>query len=534
MGEKEKNIYQKSLENSIIIDTIFSFLNTKSKLALKKINKRINTIYYDLIKSVKFTNSKSLTEKNIKTIQKFTSLKKLIFDISIFDINILTYRYFQNIEELELRFGIILNPNNNKNININYKNTKILTITKHNEKQKEPLDLFFLKYFPNITDLNIFLSTNQKLENYIFTYLTSDFKFLENINIMDVGDKKSKEKKDIDEFPNIINLKTLNISDYKIKINKMSILTKLLSLNLFNTNLDNLNFVGKLENLEEIDISNNNSLRSIYPLLQLNKLTSIKSNKNYQINYKNFFNSNYLNATNIKKLEFSFCGLNNIDFITIFRCLEELDISENRILDLKKLKKLTELKILKMRKVKPEKINFLKHLINLEILSMEYNECENSDKYKYEKISELTNFKELYINNNGIKNIDFLSELTNLEILFLQNNIIKDISALENLTNIKKLNLFNTGIKDISILENMESIEYLEIRNNNITDLTCLENLRSLEELYIEVNYKIKNLKFLKKLKNLKKLGIYGCKLINDQSIWKKLKFIPEIIKYNS
>ncbi|MBW4623491.1 MAG: leucine-rich repeat domain-containing protein [Cyanosarcina radialis HA8281-LM2] len=88
-------------------------------------------------------------------------------------------------------------------------------------------------------------------------------------------------------------------------------------------------------------------------------------------------------------------------------------------------------------------------------------------------ISTLTNLTSLEIFYNQIADLQPLSNLTNLRDLYLGANQIKDITPLSNLTNLKTLHLFGNQITDIKPLSSLTTLTILSLDNNPIADRTC-------------------------------------------------------------
>ena len=100
-----------------------------------------------------------------------------------------------------------------------------------------------------------------------------------------------------------------------------------------------------------------------------------------------------------------------------------------------------------------------------------------------------------------------------------EKRILTDISVLAGLTNLTKLSLGNNGIKDISVLNSLTNLKYLNLnyQNNEETDsihikfddLTPLSNLVNLEHLFLEDNnFYEKNFDFLKNMNKLVTLDL--------------------------
>ena len=88
--------------------------------------------------------------------------------------------------------------------------------------------------------------------------------------------------------------------------------------------------------------------------------------------------------------------------------------------------------------------------------------------------SDLVNLKNLYLNNNQIKEIpDGFSNFVNLQNFILSNNQIKEIpDGFSNLVNLKNLYLNNNQIKKIPIsLINLRNLRIFHYDNNEIENV---------------------------------------------------------------
>ncbi len=147
----------------------------------------------------------------------------------------------------------------------------------------------------------------------------------------------------------------------------------------------------------------------------------------------------------------------------------------------------------------------LEYAINLEYLSLDFNEITN-----LEPLKGLTNLYYLSVSNNEISDITPLKNLTNLQFLMLDWNNIEDLETLSGLINLSMLFLQNNRIKDISALENL-NIAYLNLAYNDITDISSLLTLSNLESVFIMKNSfdLAEGSKALTIIRELKDRGIY-------------------------
>ena len=98
---------------------------------------------------------------------------------------------------------------------------------------------------------------------------------------------------------------------------------------------------------------------------------------------------------------------------------------------------------------------------------------------------ELTNLKNLYLQNNEIQNITPLQNVVNLEILNLAGNKIQDITYIDLNKNLSSLNLVDNKIENILSLSDLKELQDLRLSNNVLTDISPLEKGAQLSVLHL-------------------------------------------------
>jgi len=164
---------------------------------------------------------------------------------------------------------------------------------------------------------------------------------------------------------------------------------------------------------------------------------------------------------NLRILNLSNCGINNLYDIENLVNLEELYVGNNNISNIEPIKNLTNL------------ISF---------------DCSENNVNDYLPLSNLVNLEKLCIGNNNMDYIDLspLKNLVNLKSLYAPWCGISDISVLYNIPKLKDLTLCNNNIIDINVLNNYKTFNYLDLSNNQIIDISPIDNLKILE--YINLN----------------------------------------------
>lgn len=189
---------------------------------------------------------------------------------------------------------------------------------------------------------------------------------------------------------------------------------------------------------------------------------------------------------------------NDINDLSRFTCLEELNLDGNNINDLNFISKLTKLKILYLNDNGITNITELRNLSNLVAVSIAEN--------KFDDISPL-------------------STLYNLKALYLSNLQSADIRSLSGLINLKSLMLFQCEIDNLIPLTNLRKLEYLDLGLNKLTDLSPLAYLNNLENLKLVGNYNLVDISPLAKLSNLKSVTL------NHTSVtdWSPVSHVPTV-----
>lgn len=208
------------------------------------------------------------------------------------------------------------------------------------------------------------------------------------------------------------------------------------------------------------------SSKNEFELALENELESAKKDKSKTTLYL----SN-LNLTEIPK------EVNELEHITT------LDLSGNKITEIKNLDKLKNLDILRLNDNKISRIENLGNLTNLELLFLNKNEIT-----EIKSLESLEQLKFLQLEENRITEIKNVSSLKKLFIFFLSNNPIKKIENLEKLENFTELILKNCEINKIENLEEIPSLTHLSLSYNNIEKVEGLSQLKNLQTVSLDHN----------------------------------------------
>ncbi|CAL6097091.1 leucine-rich_repeat domain-containing protein [Hexamita inflata] len=253
--------------------------------------------------------------------------------------------------------------------------------------------------------------------------------------------------------------------------------------------------------------------------------------------------------TQVTKLIVNFCNIKSLDGLQDMIHLQILNLSHNKIKDIKLLGTLKSLKDLNIADNKLTDISQLKNittLIQLNIRSnkiddisviQSLNNLENLDYFYHNKIQDITvllyftKFKEINMSYNKINNISALKNLPELKCLCLCQNNIKDISVLQYLPNLENLDLSKNYISNISVLKTLITLKIVNLSYNPITNFNFIKYLKNLSSLNLN-SCNIVDITFLKGLSCLKAVQLEENKIINISSL-KYLEFNELDLRYN-
>ena len=244
---------------------------------------------------------------------------------------------------------------------------------------------------------------------------------------------------------------------------------------------------------------------------------------------------------NIKAL-FLNCSLgwseDNYDFFEkLPPTIEEIDILDDYIKNLRGLEIQKKLTRLKLDAIIQSEINFKKltslnelyihaeNLVEESLYDVIHLEKLHIDEFKQKdnhQLGNLVNLNKLTIGNSNITSLEFLKKLDKLETLELYNcKKVLNFSAIKHLKNLKRLDISGyKNIGDISFVSNLKDLEVLLIDAGIVDSIKPLSNLFNLKALSIYgKNSKIKDcdLDPIRQLKNLSILDIVNKKDYNNK-----------------
>lgn len=217
-------------------------------------------------------------------------------------------------------------------------------------------------------------------------------------------------------------------------------------------NIKNLEGIGALIELRELDLEDN-FVDSVSPLKETVKLQDLSLRNNEITNLEKIDFQDIIHL-NLKRLSLRHnvkrdskgkgTRLEDISLLNKMVFLEELELRDNHIKDLRPISNLRKLEDLDIRENKFTSIEPLETLTRLEKLNIRENKIESLESLRY--LSRLT-----YLNihsDDKLKSLDAIKNLVNLESLIMPNLEIEDINFLKKLTKLQRINAIDTNIEE--------------------------------------------------------------------------------------
>lgn len=445
-----------------------SFLKNNTALYRLDLSKNSNLKQISYLKNITGLKHFLLTnDENIET-SCIVELKDILGKCELLDMPSKYYLGLDNSPKMNLSNlsltdeDIMLLKNNTIIESLNLSNNTALS----NEKLQEVLSTC-----TNMKAIN--LSGVSNLESIEF------IKFMPNLITLDIRDTKVVDLELLnDNVPNLgtlcINNENIDLTTIQGKISKLgkSYDTELVGKS-FGLAINNPKLIQKLKDCTEmtsltmynstgganttIDLSNCKKLK--YILSRGNGCTIIIPNSLEEISSEDP-NFDYTNHDNLKKISFSWDGLNNSSFANL--CTQLADSNKLQSIGINSLSVSNKIDFSKIKNLKDT---------TLQNFSLYGN--TGLDKYQLdsiEGIEEITSLKNINIDWTTLTSMPNLSNLTNLETIKITNSSIKDLTPIANCTNLKEINFNNNNISNVKTLENMRNLTTLRLENNSLFD----------------------------------------------------------------
>ncbi|CAK7897765.1 protein phosphatase 1 regulatory subunit Sds22p [[Candida] anglica] len=230
----------------------------------------------------------------------------------------------------------------------------------------------------------------------------------------------------------------------------------------------------KINSLEDLHLERFNKIEAL--CLRQNLLTSISAVK-------------HLPAETMEELDFYDNRIDHISkSVAQLVNLKNLDLSFNKIKNIKHIETLTKLENLYFVQNKIKEIKNLETLQNLKNLELGGNKIEVIS----ETLDKLVNLQQLWLGKNRIAKFENMNNLVNLRVLSIQSNRLTKIEGLDHLINLEELYLSHNGIEKIENLENNTKLQVLDVTSNRLTKLENMSHLINLTDFWCSYN-KISN-----------------------------------------
>ncbi|MBD5088289.1 MAG: leucine-rich repeat domain-containing protein [Clostridiales bacterium] len=397
-----------------------------------------------------------------------------------------------------------------------------------------------------------------------------DWDFIHEVEISDDNHELQANLEPLCQLKNLEVLTVFNADGRKLEEIKNCINLKRIKIT---RSVNDISFMQKMKQVEELDLSHNPKLSNISALE---------------------------NMTKMKKLVLSDTNVSDISVVKNMKELEVLDIQGTKVEDISVLRELSHLKKVLIYDVPIKELSFLDQLSALEVdvekakvgdvstfeykrrpewlYSDIYNQYMNEEEKKaarqlmsengvtdfgkIEYILGLHNTKPAIVlfstdsNKNiksleGIKDWDFIREveiwdddhelqvnleplchLKNLEVFIAENIAERKLERIENCINLKKIKI-EWSVNDISFIRKMEQVEELDLSNNpELSDISMIKNMTKVKKLVLS-NTNISDITVVKNMKELEILEIESTK-VEDISPLRELSHLKKILMYDT
>lgn len=271
----------------------------------------------------------------------------------------------------------------------------------------------------------------------------------------------------INFLASLSNLETLNLTSCRFPAKELEIIAGLPSLKHLSMNDCGLSTLSGLENahgLISLDLSEN-TIRNLEPLGSLINLQSINLSSNA--------------VTNLSALS----GLTN---------LESLDVSYNVLSSLSPIATCRNLKILLANNNTVANLDALDNLPNLEKLNVHKNALADVSV-----LSACTALVELDIGSNTVTDITALDTLVNLELFTFSSNQITQLPAWPDGCKLRSIDGSYNQVESLSPLQNMHNLTHVFMDYNLLTSVDAVADCYNLVQVNVYGN-EIENVDALK------------------------------------
>ncbi len=172
---------------------------------------------------------------------------------------------------------------------------------------------------------------------------------------------------------------------------------------------------------------------------------------------------------NISQVKGKGKGIKNLEGLQHCVAVQEIDLENNEIVDLKPM---AELKLLQSITLAGNKIESIAPLA--ELTRVQYLELSRNAVSDLAPLAKMTNIRVLHLTKNKVTNIDVVKGLPKIWTLYLAGNKVADFAPIGQLKWLSSLDLQGCDVKDLAFLKPLTELNYLMLMENQISDLAPL------------------------------------------------------------
>lgn len=291
-----------------------------------------------------------------------------------------------------------------------------------------------------------------------------DLKWLVNLKTLTI-DKALFS--DLTPLANLVNLRTLNITETSIENSDLGFLTRmkhLQSLTLSGCAISTIAALDTLQELTYLDLSDN-TIRNITSLSDMTMLEHLNLSNNALISLQALEN-----LSKLQSLDVSYNFLSSTSYVASLTALQALDVSSNNLMVLEGIGNLTNLRHFSAAYNNLIDVDILKTCILLETLNVSHNTLLN-----IQVISYLMQLEELDFSYNEVSKLPDLNTNCALRIICGEHNFLTSLDMLSGLQNLTSVYMdYNSGLANINALRYCTSLQVVHVYGTKVTNISAL------------------------------------------------------------
>lgn len=185
--------------------------------------------------------------------------------------------------------------------------------------------------------------------------------------------------------------------------------------------------------------------------------------------------------TNLEKLDFSFCPIDEVSPLRSLLSLREINASSSLLTSLDDLQYLSGLIMVNIDDVAVSDLSISENWRELKELSM-----ANSSITELQFIASLKSLENLNLKGNESLDYAVLKDIPQLISLDLSSSTFDDLSLINNLPKLHSLNLNETPLRSLEGLSDSLSIRIISFENTAISELSALKGIEELKIVYCD------------------------------------------------